>query len=103
MQVYTTACRPCPISTTPPPFQLIMIPMSQIKHKSRAVPAHSTLTDVTPRSSLRLAESLTLDPAHGQSMHRNSTGSRRGCQDDIGLGQPLLIRASRRAINVFLR
>lgn len=72
--------RPCSISTTPPPFQLIMIPMSQIKHKSRAVLAHSTLTDVTPRSSLRLAESLTLDPAHGQSMHSNSTGSRRGCQ-----------------------
>lgn len=76
---------------------------SQIKHKSRAVLTHSTLTDVTPRSSLRLAESLTLDPAHGQSMHSNSnsTGSRRGCQDDIGLCQPLLIRASRRRSTCF--
>lgn len=38
--------------------------------------AASTLTDVTPRSSLRLAESLSQDPAHGQSMQSNSTGSR---------------------------
>lgn len=65
-----------PNSTTPPPFQLTIIPKGQFK----ASPAWSCLhplhsTDVTPRSSLRLAESLSQDPAHGQSMQSNSTGS----------------------------
>lgn len=59
----------------PPPIQLITIPMSQIKHTLELPFTYSTLTDVTPRSSLRLAESLSQDPAHGQSMQSNSTGS----------------------------
>jgi hypothetical protein len=74
VQVYTTGCRPCSIyQQQPHPFQLKMIPMSHIKHKSRAVLTHSTFTDVTPRRSQRLAESLTLDPAHGQSMPTATT------------------------------